>query len=156
MDEQDHQDQRCECSAFSVTAAGEVEKCSDKLHFYSDTPVIMLMVPLYNSHSILLPCLSIILWILGRLERIVLWWDFSDVIVADDRHFAEDVVSNFGHFAEEEEGEDSGGSTEACCYAATVEKVLAACLSLRRTTGARGCDNRHVWSKGLVVQKPTQ
>lgn len=52
--------------------------------------------------------LPIVLWILGRLERIVFRWDFSDVIVAYERHFAKDVVSNFGDFAEEEEGEDSG------------------------------------------------
>ncbi len=62
----------------------------------------------------------------GRSEGIVLRGDLSDVIVADDGHLAEDVISNLGDFAEEEEGEDSGRDTEARCYAAAVE---GACVS---------------------------
>ena len=53
--------------------------------------------------------------VLDRSEGVVLWWDLSDEIVAHDRQLGEDVFANFGDVAEEEEGEDSRGSTEACC-----------------------------------------
>ncbi len=86
---------------------------------------------MYGPHSTL-PCTLLPLHfrvggdLSGRSEGIVLRGDLSDVIVADDGHLAEDVISNLGDFAEEEEGEDSGRDTEARCYAAAVE---GACVS---------------------------
>lgn len=47
------------------------------------------------------------------LEWIVLRRDFADEVGANDGDFDENVVSHFGNLVEEEDGEDTGGDTEA-------------------------------------------
>jgi hypothetical protein len=59
----------------------------------------------------------------GCSKRVILWWDFSDKVVANNRQFGEDVLADFGHFSEKEKGEDAGSSAKAPCYAPTIRKV---------------------------------
>ena len=66
----------------------------------------------------------------GRLKGVVLGGNLLDEVVADEGKLRHDVVAHLGHVAEEEEGEDSGGNTEAGSSATTIQQLesVTGCL----------------------------
>jgi hypothetical protein len=71
-------------------------------------PLLMPLFPMYS-----LVCLSPShfrppLLSFYRLERVILRRHLTDKVLPNDRQLDEDILSDFGDFAEEEEGEDAG------------------------------------------------
>lgn len=56
-----------------------------------------------------------------RLEGVVLRSDLLNEVVTKDRHLLHDVLAYAGYLGKEEEGEETGYTTEACSETAAVE-----------------------------------
>lgn len=50
---------------------------------------------------------------ISHLKRVILRWNLPNEIISNHGHLLQNIVSNLGDLAEEEEGKDSGADSEA-------------------------------------------